>query len=716
MQDNSHRTTFAGKPNGIARALIVVAFAIPATATFAGTIVVTHLDDVMDDNDNSCTLREAIRTANGDAAVDACSIAGVAGDDVIVLTAGTYAVDLANGTAEDASADGDLDIVSPLEIRGVAPDYTVIDGDAETSQERVLDIGPNVAVTIRDLTITGGREPASEGGNILQADSGTSQGLTLHNVVIHGGRSRAGGGIWADGAVELRRTIVRGNEAVASAIDNGVGGGIAFLGPSLTVRESEIRDNRAVSGGGVWALSGGSWTVFDSRVTDNVAEGGQGGGIASEAGSVTVIRTLIEGNEAASGGGISLGVNGDVVTHSTIIGNTASENGGGVYSTADAFIRHSTIAGNGAASGGGVYAASPTQLLLDAVTLAGNTGGGGIFNESGAFIETSILADNAGGNCLEGAPGAGAYNLDDANTCGFPMNDPNRPSLVNEDPMLGPLQDNGGGLPTFALLDGSPAIDAVSSAVRTNCQNTPDQRGYPRGWPPILAAGQVPEYLCDIGAFEKHATYVVDTTADTVDALEEDGVCADASGACSLRAAITTANTVPGLEEIELAAGSYAVTLAGANEDDNETGDFDIKDVVVIRGQGAGQTIIDAAQLDRALHFPLLMAAPKFPRTPVISTFGDLSIRQGTADEGGAVWAGRPLRLERMILEGNSAATDDGGAILCVEGCDLWITDSKLAANSADASAGGAIFHGSGGILHVERSTLSGNRDRKSVV
>lgn len=252
----------------MARLLIAGAFAMPATAAFAGTIVVTHLDDAMDENDGTCTLREAIRTANADLAVDACAIDGVAGDDVIVLTAGTYAVDLANGTAEDASADGDLDILAPLEIRGVAPDYTEIDGDADTSRERILDIGPNIAVTIRDLTITGGHEPAGDGGNILQADSGTTQGLTLNNVVVQPGRSRTGGGIFAAGTVELLRTIVRHNGAFWTSIDNGQGGGIAFVGQSLTVRESEISGNRAVGGGGIWAFGSGSWTVFDSRVTD----------------------------------------------------------------------------------------------------------------------------------------------------------------------------------------------------------------------------------------------------------------------------------------------------------------------------------------------------------------------------------------------------------------------------------------------------------------
>ena len=64
--------------------------------------------------------------------------------------------------------------------------------------------------------------------------------------------------------------------------------------------------------------------------------------------------------------------------------------------------------------------------------------------------------------------------------------------LVNTNPSLGPLQDNGGPTFTHALLEGSPAIDAGSCTdVDGNTVHT-DQRGMPR---PQGAN-------CDIGAFE----------------------------------------------------------------------------------------------------------------------------------------------------------------------------------------------------------------------
>jgi hypothetical protein len=61
-------------------------------------------------------------------------------------------------------------------------------------------------------------------------------------------------------------------------------------------------------------------------------------------------------------------------------------------------------------------------------------------------------------------------------------------------PLLGPLADHGGATMTHALLPGSPAIDAVPSAI---CTLATDQRGAFR--PVIVNSASTP---CDIGAFE----------------------------------------------------------------------------------------------------------------------------------------------------------------------------------------------------------------------
>ena len=92
--------------------------------------------------------------------------------------------------------------------------------------------------------------------------------------------------------------------------------------------------------------------------------------------------------------------------------------------------------------------------------------------------------------------------------------------LLNVNPLLGPLQNNGGPTETMALLPGSPAIDAGNIALIPSGITT-DQRGAPRD-----VYGGV-----DIGAFEVQV-YLVYITAD--------------SGGGSLRSAMTQANQYGG--------------------------------------------------------------------------------------------------------------------------------------------------------------------------
>ncbi|MEZ5164954.1 MAG: pentapeptide repeat-containing protein [Acidimicrobiales bacterium] len=81
--------------------------------------------------------------------------------------------------------------------------------------------------------------------------------------------------------------------------------------------------------------------------------------------------------------------------------------------------------------------------------------------------------------------------------------------------------------------------------------------------------------------------FAVDTTADTVDVVPGDGVCADAGGACSLRAAVMEANALPGVEEIRLVDGAeYTLTIPEGTTDTAATGDLDITAPVVMTGDG----------------------------------------------------------------------------------------------------------------------------------
>ncbi|MGZ4180428.1 MAG: choice-of-anchor Q domain-containing protein [Solirubrobacteraceae bacterium] len=82
--------------------------------------------------------------------------------------------------------------------------------------------------------------------------------------------------------------------------------------------------------------------------------------------------------------------------------------------------------------------------------------GGALLNEDRVQFKNTIVADNTAtpaGNCAgTGTFGSAGSNLESANTCGLNAGG----DLVNIEPHLGPLQNNGGMTLTMALKRGAP--------------------------------------------------------------------------------------------------------------------------------------------------------------------------------------------------------------------------------------------------------------------
>jgi len=177
-----------------------------------------------------------------------------------------------------------------------------------------------------------------------------------------------------------------------------------------------------------------------------------------------------------------------------------------------------TISGNsvagfyGASGGGGIhnvgrFSGSATLTVTNS-TLSGNSAdhGGGIYNDAhigeGAMLEignTILKTGSSGANIYnpEGTVTSLGYNLSNDNGGGFLTATGDQ---INTDPLLGPLQDNGGSTFTHALLTGSPAIDAGDPNFNPNSFNPPmvyDQRG--------TGFNRVVNGRIDIGAFEVQA-------------------------------------------------------------------------------------------------------------------------------------------------------------------------------------------------------------------
>jgi uncharacterized repeat protein (TIGR01451 family)/CSLREA domain-containing protein len=195
-------------------------------------------------------------------------------------------------------------------------------------------------------------------------------------------------------------------------------------------------------------------------------------------------------------------------------------------------------------------------------------------------------------------------------------------------------------------------------------------------------------------------TFTVDSTTDAVDATPGDGICADASGHCTLRAAIQEANALAGADTITLPTGVYTLTLTGAGEELAASGDLDISDDLTINGAGTNTTTIDGGGLDRVFDI-----APN-GQTPAV-TITNLTIRNGVASgaAGGAIRINRGnVTLSGCNLTGNRADVN-GGAIANVGGT-LTVDTCTLSANLA-TSNGGGLFNVATAVLG--QSTLSGN-------
>jgi CSLREA domain-containing protein len=260
------------------------------------------------------------------------------------------------------------------------------------------------------------------------------------------------------------------------------------------------------------------------------------------------------------------------------------------------------------------------------------------------------------------------------------------------------------------------------------------------------------------------ATFTVNITSDTVDATPGDGICADAGGNCSLRAAIMETNALAGADAINVPAGTYTLTIPGTGETASATGDLNIMGDLTIIGAGgnadgnAADTIIQAGTgvgngIDRVMGINVGGPGPlsvtikavtvRYGKTTVSgSTIGggagiyyaagaagggnlslyNVVVSDNTADAslGGGVVLGNlntvPIgtaTIEKSTIANNTALDNNGGGIYA-SNIALTIRDSTISGNQNNkigrATSGGGLYSVNGTTLTVERSTFSGNR------
>ena len=144
-----------------------------------------------------------------------------------------------------------------------------------------------------------GNSAAHGGGVYTMGIFNMTDGMITNNTARRGGGVLAGGGIHGMGTFDMQGGSITGNTATEE------GGGVAAWTNNFTVADGIIRNNNAVSGGGIWISESNASISLGSEISGNTATG-TGGGIAIQNinSSLTVSGAEISGNTAINGGGI----------------------------------------------------------------------------------------------------------------------------------------------------------------------------------------------------------------------------------------------------------------------------------------------------------------------------------------------------------------------------------------------------------------------------
>jgi hypothetical protein len=397
---------------------------------------------------------------------------------------------------------GDLSLREALSLAAATGAKQTIEFDPSVWDETISllsGLGLGNLVISEDVEILGpgvNRLTIASGGTHRVFLVSASVTASISGVTITGGGGvGTGGGIYSEGNLTLDSVAIVGNHTVLNGSGANHGGGVYSYGGSLTIVDSTIDDNQARWGGGLLvALTGSSkLEIRGSTISNNRG-----------------LNQVSSGQPDGLGGGLLLGTYGTVTTaHTEIVNSTFSGNrskeGAGISirdSGVTATIVNSTIANNsttylnggvptlitgGYAGGIQLYAPSgaPTVTVHNSIVAANTASNTSYHDAWGAFQSASA------GNLIGQVGSSGLVNGSNRNQVGT--------TSVRIDPLLGELADNDGPTKTHALLEGSRAIDAGSNDWANQFEF--DQRGQSR-----FRDGNLDGLVVvDIGAYEAEA-------------------------------------------------------------------------------------------------------------------------------------------------------------------------------------------------------------------
>ncbi|MDQ4120362.1 MAG: CSLREA domain-containing protein [Acidobacteriota bacterium] len=294
-----------------------------------------------------------------------------------------------------------------------------------------------ITLTLGELTINRSLTILGSGAHLLTIGAGSGSVMPQGRVFLI-----SGSGI----TVKLSGMAVFGGRAQANAFDRG--GGILNEGATVFLTNLHIYSNLAGVGGGVY--NSGTMHILDSTVSGNIAmlETEGGGGIGN-GGTLTLTNTTVSGNS----------------------GSLASN----ILNSSSITLTNATIGPSLSGTSPVILNKQNTTMIIRNTIVAGNISS-----------SSNTMFTSQGNNLVANASGT---------PTGWVASD-----LLNVNPLLSPLTNNGGQTPTHALQAGSPAINGGNNSLAINPVSNQllqlDQRLYNR-----IVGGTV-----DIGAFESNSS------------------------------------------------------------------------------------------------------------------------------------------------------------------------------------------------------------------
>jgi uncharacterized repeat protein (TIGR01451 family)/CSLREA domain-containing protein len=575
--------------------------------------------------------------------------------------------------------------------------------------------------TVRSTTVSAaGGGVNTAGGGLAILSSQIKDNRVTANFMSSGGGVNSTG----MGSVTIDDSLISGN------ISGGGGGLDNDMNSTVEINSTTFANNQATArlltahGGAINNRSGGQISISNSTFSSNSASGivGYGGAIYQEGGenvvtSITILNSTIFSNTALSAGGgvynylasVIPGVT-SIKFDNTILANNHSEgvDGNCFNQFGDLISRGHNLADDDTCG------TTPTgDIISPEVGVAPLVDTGGVLVHPLRYDSPAVdNGDCSGGTITEDqlgvtrpvGAGCDIGAVERSNTPAIPLDDAYAVELngsltvdapgvlandvdLQADPLTATLVDNSTNGALTLNPDGSfdytPAPDFNGLDTFTYVADDPEASG-------VLTA----TVLIRVGPF------IVTTSDDELD------LPLDVNGDCSLREAVTAANTnvavdrcgpgLPGQDTVILPAGGYALSLAGANEDGNASGDLDILEDLIINGAGQTTTVIDGLLLDRVFHIPEAGLAVQL---------NDLTVTNGSSNsDGGAIYNSGTLTVTHSTVS-NSAAIGNGGGMFN-HLSNLTLTEVTFSGNSADD--GGGVFN-EGGSPVLMGVTFDGN-------